>query len=948
MQQDISHFDVSKVTKATEIFKDARNFNQTWCSASWEGKIAQTDLEYSKASIKCCVSGKHYKLNPNQTKYSNEEGANAVECLPCQPGRYTNDPYEYSLSCKVCPRGWYQDQTQKQFCLPCAPGKINALEDQALCQDCEPGKMNSNAKAEICVDCQPGTYQDQQGSSQCKTCKPGKRSNATGLDAESKCIQCKTGRFSSFSGSLYCTSCAKGQFNPKHGSATCEDCKTTTFQDQELKPSIECKPCPTGWNQQHTGKSFCTDLGYLKPSSCNDNQYLNNTSINPNDYSCVPCPKGGACEGPITQSGVRVMFGWSKCSNKSLKFEPCAFSASCLGVANRLFEHKFVDEKGNDPAMTNHNESCSTPYRNHSLLCASCAPNFSKSGLDAKCQHCPDPTANNAIAVLGVLAATVGVVAFVYVTLADQGEIKPEDGAQSIGLSFIQIISLLVTFPIAWPQIFVTLFQIGGAVTVLGQHLVNLKCMYPLQSEADVFFSTRIAWSILPLSLALVCCVVWFFLSKFQTMPTWKSNARASVVALLFLIWPGLCSETFAIFACRNVCGQNVMIIDLNEPCWEGRHAKYAVLAFGMLVCYVVGFPLLALMNVKRLHNRAVETQRTLQDLEGYLTWGQFMSAYHPKVWWWEITVALRKVVIAAIGVFGTEMGEMQIHLTLVLMVIVMLMTAVVRPFGNQWLLQCLELGTLAATFAALWAGSVFNTNPRCEDGNGGTLGWCDALSVLIALLIVLSVMASVAVVVYYKKQKECQACWDKHCQAKMKKMEHNLENLVHARRLRTAMKSLGKGGRGTKKARKQGKKKSKKKRPSANGPQRTIQIHTDPKTKRRYSHNSKSGVAAWLVEDSKEKEGGKAGDRAVEIGAGIEMMGNPMKREGGQRSKKEVVIDVAGTKKKKRRKSFKAHKDEVSGRIYYQNVDEPELTTWVLPEDGDLVHDRNAPAVFI
>ena len=377
-------------------------------------------------------------------------------------------------------------------------------------------------------------------------------------------------------------------------------------------------------------------------------------------------------------------------------------------------------------------------------------------------------------------------------------------------------------------------------------------------------------------------------------MPTWKSNARASVVALLFLIWPGLCSETFAIFACRNVCGENVMIIDLNEPCWEGRHAKYAVLAFCMLVCYVVGFPLLALINIKRLHNRAVETQTKLQDLEGYLTWGKFMSAYHPKVWWWEITVALRKVVIAAIGVFGTEMGEMQIHLTLVLMVIVMLMTAVVRPFGDQWLLQCLELGTLAATFAALWAGSVFNTNPRCEDGNGGTLGWCDALSVLIALLIVLSVMASVAVIVYYKKQKECQACWDKRCQAKMKKMEHNLEHLVHARRLRTATKSL-------KKARKQRKKKSKKTpRPSANGPQRAIQIHTDPKTKRRYSHNSKSGVTAWL-EDNKERER----EMAVEVEAGIEMVGNPMKRGEGEGSNNEVVIDVPSKEKEKTESYF-------------------------------------------
>ena len=61
------------------------------------------------------------------------------------------------------------------------------------------------------------------------------------------------------------------------------------------------------------------------------------------------------------------------------------------------------------------------------------------------------------------------------ITLSDGGTLDESDGAKSIGLSFIQLISLLVTFPIAWPPIFVAIFQVGGAITVLGQHLVNLK-----------------------------------------------------------------------------------------------------------------------------------------------------------------------------------------------------------------------------------------------------------------------------------------------------------------------------------------------------------------------------------------------------------------------------------------------------------------------------------------
>ena len=62
------------------------------------------------------------------------------------------------------------------------------------------------------------------------------------------------------------------------------------------------------------------------------------------------------------------------------------------------------------------------------------------------------------------------------------------DGIKSIGLSFSQIIYLLATFPVPWARMFTALFQVGGAVTVLGQHFVNLKCMLPSYTEAGVFY----------------------------------------------------------------------------------------------------------------------------------------------------------------------------------------------------------------------------------------------------------------------------------------------------------------------------------------------------------------------------------------------------------------------------------------------------------------------------
>ena len=98
-------------------------------------------------------------------------------------------------------------------------------------------------------------------------------------------------------------------------------------------------------------------------------------------------------------------------------------------------------------------------------------------------------------AAAGVVAGIAGLVAFVLITLSDEGKINSSDGAKTIGLSFVQIISLLATYPISWPKIFVDIFKVGGAVAVLGQHFVNLKCMVPSLSDADVFNRARVTKS---------------------------------------------------------------------------------------------------------------------------------------------------------------------------------------------------------------------------------------------------------------------------------------------------------------------------------------------------------------------------------------------------------------------------------------------------------------------
>ena len=110
-----------------------------------------------------------------------------------------------------------------------------------------------------------------------------------------------------------------------------------------------------------------------------------------------------------------------------------------------------------------------------------------------------------------------------------------------------------------------------------------------------------------------------------------------------------------------------------------------------MLLFYVIGLPVAALLRVRNMH------RTTVMDPEEEKIYGMFYTAFRKETWWWEITVAARKIVIALIGVFGAEMGDMQVHLTALLVFLIVLVTSQVRPFAGlkHGVLHGLEMSSL-------------------------------------------------------------------------------------------------------------------------------------------------------------------------------------------------------------------------------------------------------------
>ena len=193
-----------------------------------------------------------------------------------------------------------------------------------------------------------------------------------------------------------------------------------------------------------------------------------------------------------------------------------------------------------------------------------------------------------------------------------------------------------------------------------------------------------------------------------------------------------------------------------------------------MFLLYIVGLPMLAFLTVRRLKQNATEKRKQVtqsiatatttaassashhrwwsQELvqlsdanaaTAHHVWGLLYSSYRDDLWWWELTVVLRKLALALIGVFGASLGDMQVHITLALCVLNLLATAVFQPFGGKsaHVLQKFELLSLLALFLTLWSGSVFNSKPKCVGEQGEVVAWCSVLSVCVGVFDIMVVL---------------------------------------------------------------------------------------------------------------------------------------------------------------------------------------------------------------
>jgi hypothetical protein len=295
-------------------------------------------------------------------------------------------------------------------------------------------------------------------------------------------------------------------------------------------------------------------------------------------------------------------------------------------------------------------------YKNGSRACTACREGFTRYGLSS-CAQCMEPAVAKWLWVSAAFAAVVFVVVVVrWKVRAENSGKKSYHSEKRIIVSNLQVISVLMSFSVNWPQSLVSVMNTVGA-PFSGTNLVSaLDCtawLNPLvigggddaigdRSYASIMYASILLISLIPFMTLLLSAIYWYactaafprLLCKRQ-VAAHESNPRdglmVTMVFVSYLMYPSLARSGLELFDCEylgdpfslahnqlvNASGagastgtvpagekQFYLARDLDETCFVGRHwSMLLFVGFPMVALYLVGMPLTAMCVLYR--NRA-------------------------------------------------------------------------------------------------------------------------------------------------------------------------------------------------------------------------------------------------------------------------------------------------------------------------------------------------------
>ena len=648
----------------------------------------------------------------------------------------------------------------------------------ATCDICPEG-WSSGLGSIKCIQCEGGKYGNVDGDDEraCKICQKGTYRDFD--DDFSKCSDCPRGYYTDKTEQRFCAGCDAGRYSNTRGTKSCKNCPEGRYQD--VRTSKQCKTCDEDKPIPNSKKTDCIKPDWAISSDCDyTNQYLNKTSSNKDDWKCQSCPLGGYCKGNVAWSEVRPENGWWRIEDvKAIKDKtqppkcleehngvnpPCAF-VECFHhdacpVINTVV-NTVVNQTSNQTS-NNIIESCNTGYSNNCTdhnhetdevtptrcrLCATCAPNYKRTGSGSECQICPSSSENKAWLGLGFFILIIGSIIMIYMEISSEtSKDDTADAVKKILLNFLQIVSLAAGLPLQWPKPVNDMFETFGTASSAGTTLLIPDCELSHLRAADAFYLKQWFFTFLLPMIVVVCIFVWTCLyicchKKFKNHT--KDYTILSIVLLVFLCYPTIIKSTFSMLRCPWVNNQMYLMADMQEKCFEGAHLKYLLmLSIPQIILYIIGLPIVGTLHLMRNKDK-------LYERHFYTRYGLLYLGYRDERAWWELVVACRKVFVVAIGTFGTLLGVVDIQAHLALLVVFFSIAAHLygKPFDmnkkKSKLLFDLELIGLGVCWFTFWGGLLYFLGHEKENSVNDTVK---------IMMTVMLMMANVTFVIYAAK----------------------------------------------------------------------------------------------------------------------------------------------------------------------------------------------------
>jgi hypothetical protein len=427
-------------------------------------------------------------------------------------------------------------------------------------------------------------------------------------------------------------------------------------------------------------------LGEIISNSVCDLCAAGTYSFNTSDTVCQNCPAGLTCHGGANTTVDRD--SWRPANTSELLLE-CYAKDICLG--GNLAE-------------------CETGYTGR--LCTFCEEGYFRFG-NFFCLPCGNQTWGIFRGILVISGTALFLIVMIIGNLRNTVKKKSSLSPHfRILLNFNQVSMLMSNLQIKWPVDLLSFFEglkLTGNAT---QFAFSNECLAE-GSTVNYLYQKVILVAIIPLLLILVALLVWGPVALIKRNTEYlRVHMICSIIVLLLSMQPIVLQSCLQIYPCVEVeLGSLWLLHDMRIACWQGDHSTYALgVALPAILVWCVATPLLfwALLFRQR---------RNLNDPVNIRRIGFLYSGYHPRFYFWEFVVVLRKSAMVIIAnAMVTVQNKAQCLVALSALWLFLILQYKATPLETRRFNRT-EFLSLLSSLVTVVAGALYLSDLRTQPG---------------------------------------------------------------------------------------------------------------------------------------------------------------------------------------------------------------------------------------